>query len=77
MTLTNVERARCIEDIALEIARHRMDDTQAILPPEQIVTREDRAVALRIVRIAEPLYPLPVQTEIPKPTPRHDPPRSA
>lgn len=57
-----VNRARVVEDMALAIAQHRLGDTDRMLPPESIVEQGDRTLALQLVRMAEPLYPLPTQT---------------
>jgi hypothetical protein len=65
MPLTSTaDRAHLIEQLALAVARHRMYDTRGMIPAEQIVTREDRALVLSLLRKAAPLYPLPVNTQV-------------
>lgn len=60
-------RVRHLEAIALELARHRFKasgfDHTSDLMPENMITKEDRSVALRVVRMAEPLLPAPPVVE--------------
>lgn len=57
--MKTIDRVRLIEDMAVMIARHRMSDTFCLLDPQKIVTQGDRALALHLVRVGAPLYPLP------------------
>ncbi len=53
--MSTIERVRLIEEIAVELARHRLGDDQKLLKSDEIVGEEDRRLALRLVRMAAPL----------------------
>lgn len=62
MTLENPQRIEMISGFVRALVRHRMSDTRAMIPVEEIdriTTKEDRAFVLRMLRLAAPLYPLP------------------
>jgi hypothetical protein len=60
--MENIERITMISGFVRALVRHRMSDTRALIPVEEIdriTTKADRAFVLRLLRLAAPLYPLP------------------
>jgi hypothetical protein len=57
------ERTAMITGLIRALVRHRISDTQCLMTVEEIdniTTDQDRAFMLRLLRLAEPLYPLPM-----------------
>lgn len=62
MTLTKPpERAALVNRMARTIAMHRMHVQGLVVDDTVEVLQSDTALALKLVRMAEPLYPLPKQ----------------
>lgn len=60
--MENIQRVEMISGFVRALVRHRMSDTQAMIPVEEIdrmTKAADRAFVLRLLRLAAPLYPLP------------------
>ena len=61
--MTTMERTKMITGLIRALVRHRISDTQCLMTVEEIdamTTDDDRAFMLRLLRLAEPLYPLPM-----------------